>query len=137
MREGFKAWLQEDQKSARAAAKSRTTPEAERLWQLLENGNLQTLAPELDALLQSQSAELAALSSVGHLQQLDVPVYLLHGSHDSVIPPSETAAANLELDRANADHRALVSPLLEHVEVSKSAGLADKLALVSFMAKVL
>lgn len=137
MREGFKAWLHEDQKSARLAAKARTTPEADRLWQLLEKGNLQTLAPGLDALLQSQSAELAALSSVGHLQRLNVPVYLLHGSHDSVIPSSETDAANLELEGADADHRALVSPLLEHVEVSKSAGLADKLALVSFMAKVL
>ncbi len=135
MRAGFKAWLHSDQKSAREAAKARTSPEAERLWQLLETGHLQTLAPELDALLQRQSAELAALSSVGHLKQLKVPVYLLHGSHDTVIPPSETDAANLELD--GTEHRALVSPLLEHVEVSKTAGLVDKLALVSFMAKVL
>jgi acetyl esterase/lipase len=135
MRAGFKAWLHEDQKGAREAAQARTTPEAERLWQMLEKGSLQTLAPELDALLQSQSAELAALSSAGHLRRLNVPVYLLHGSHDSVIPSSETDAANLELD--GADHQALVSPLLEHVEVSKTAGLADKLALVSFMAKVL
>jgi hypothetical protein len=64
-----------------------------------------------------------------------VPVYLLHGSHDSVIPPSETDAAHLELGAA--EHQALVSPLLEHVEVSKSAGLTDKLALVAFMAKIL
>jgi dienelactone hydrolase len=135
MREGFKNWLHEEQKSARAAAQARTTPEAERLWQLLEKGQLQTLAPELDALLQSQNAELAAISAVGHLKQLNVPVYLLHGSHDSVIPSSETDAANLELD--GKEHRALVSPLLEHVEVSKTAGLTDKLALVSFMAKVL
>ena len=135
MREGFKAWLHSDQKAARAAAKSRTSPEAERLWQLLEKGQLQSLAPELDALLQRQSAQLAALSSVGHLKQLQVPVYLLHGSHDTVIPPSETDAANLELD--GAEHQALVSPLLEHVEVSRNAGLVDKLALVAFMAKVL
>ncbi|HYQ16443.1 MAG TPA: hypothetical protein VEQ58_11820 [Polyangiaceae bacterium] len=135
MRAGFQAWLHEDQKAAREAAKARTTPEAERLWQLLENGQLQTLAPELDALLERQSAELSALSAAGHLQSLHVPVYLLHGSHDSVIPPSETDAANLEL--GGAEHQALVSPLLEHVEVSKTAGLGDKLALVSFMAKLL
>ncbi len=135
MRAGFKAWLHENQKGARQAAKARTTPEAERLWQLLEKGSLQTLAPELDQLLQSQSTELAALSSAGHLKSLNVPVYLLHGSQDSVIPSSETDAANLELD--GVDHQALVSPLLEHVEVSKTAGLADKLALLSFMAKVL
>jgi len=135
MQAGFKAWLQSDQKRARAAAKARTTPEADRLWQLLESGRLQALAPELDALLDSQRAELAALSSIGHLQQLNVPVYLLHGSHDSVIPPSETDAAGLEL--GGAEHQALVSPLLEHVEVSKAASVADKLALVSFLANVL
>jgi dienelactone hydrolase len=135
MRAGFKAWLQSDQKRARQAAKARTTPEAERLWQLLEKGQLQTLAPELDALLEKQSEELAALSSVGHLQALSVPVYLLHGVHDSVIPPSETDAASLEL--SGYEHQALVTPLLEHVEVSKTAGIGDELALVSFMAKVL
>lgn len=135
MREGFKAWLHEDQKAARAAAKARTTPESERLWQLLEHGQLQTLAPELDALLEKQGAELAALSAAGHLRALRMPVNLLHGSHDSVIPPSETDAAHVELD--GAEHRALVSPLLEHVEVSKTAGIGDKLALVSFMARLL
>ena len=135
MRDGFKAWLQQDQKRARSAASARTTPEAERLWQLLEKQRLQTLAPELDRLLLTQRAELAALSAAGHLKALKVPVYLLHGAHDSVIPPYETDAANLEL--AGSEHRALVSPLVEHVEVSKTSGLADQLALVSFMAKVL
>src|SRR5882724_10612657 len=56
MRAGFKAWLQEDQKRAREEAKARTTPEADKLWQLLESGRLQTLAPELDALLENQRA---------------------------------------------------------------------------------
>jgi dienelactone hydrolase len=134
-RAGFQAWLQEDRERAREAAKAFTTPEAERLWQLLETQQLQTLAPELDRLLTSQSAELTALSSAGRLQALTMPVYLLHGSHDSVIPPSETDAAALELE--GADHHALISPLLEHVEVSKTAGIAEKLALVSFMAKLL
>jgi dienelactone hydrolase len=135
MREGFKAWLQQDQKRARAAAAARTTPEAERLWQLLEKQQLQTLAPELDRLLQAQQSELAALSAAGHLKALRIPVYLLHGAHDSVIPAYETDAANLELE--GSEHRALVSPLVEHVEVSKTAGLSDELALVSFMANVL
>jgi dienelactone hydrolase len=135
LREAFKAWLHEDRKAAREAAKARTTPEAERLWRLLETQHLQELAPELDQLLDTQRAKLAALSSAGHLRDLAVPVYLLHGSHDSVIPPSETDAANLELE--GAEHQALVSPLLEHVEVSKTAGFGDKWALVTFMAKLM
>jgi acetyl esterase/lipase len=135
MRAGFQAWLHEDQKAAREAARARTTPEAEKLWQLLEKQQLQTLGPDLDALLERQRGELSSLSAAGHLRDLHVPVYLLHGSHDSVIPPSETDAASLELD--GAEHQALVSPLLEHVEVSKTAGLGDKLALVSFMARLM
>ena len=135
MRAGFQAWLQQDQKRARAAAAASTSPEAERLWQLLEKQKLQTLAPELDSLLASQQAQLAALSVAGHLRALRLPVYLLHGAHDSVIPAYETDAANLELD--GSEHQALVSPLVEHVEVSKTASLVDELALVSFMAKVL
>ena len=135
MRAAFKAWLHEDRKTAREAAEDRVSPEADFIWELLETGQLQMLAPDLDQLLASQHADLASLSSAGHLQNIRVPVYLLHGSHDSVIPPSETDAANLEL--AGADHLALVSPLLEHVEVSKTAGLADQWALLTFMAKLL
>jgi len=135
LRATFKAWLQEDRKAAREAAKACTTPEAQRLWHLLEKQQLQTLAPELDALLERQRGPLSALSPAGHLKALHLPVYLLHGAHDSVIPPSETDAANLELD--GAEHEALVSPLVEHVEVGKAARLGDKLALVAFLAKLL
>ena len=135
MRAAFKAWLQEDRKAAHSFAQAATTPDAVALWQLLEVGKLQTLAPQLDALLEAQQEQLSALSSAGHLAELKLPVYLLHGAHDNVIPPSETDAANLELGAA--EHLALVSPLIEHVEVSKTAELGDELALVSFMAKLL
>ena len=135
MRAGFKAWLQEDRPRARALASLRTTPEADELWQLLETQRLQTLAPRLDALLASQQEQLSSLSAAGHLQRLGLPVYLLHGSHDSVIPPSETDSAGLELNAA--EHEALVSPLIEHVEVAHAASYVDKLSLVSFMAHML
>jgi dienelactone hydrolase len=135
MRAGFKAWLQEDRPAARARAKLRSTPEANELWQLLETQRLQTLAPRLDALLESQQESLSLLSPAGHLKTLGLPVYLLHGAHDTVIPPSETDAAGLEL-RAS-EHEALVTPLIEHVEVAHDASYADKLALVSFMARML
>jgi hypothetical protein len=52
-----------------------------------------------------------------------------------VIPASETAWASRELGKA--DHIALVTPLMEHVEVSHSAGLGEKLALVRFIAQML
>lgn len=135
MRAGVKAWLEEDRPRARRLAAERTTPESERLWKLLESGRVQELAPEVEALLAEKKRELGALSPHGRLANVHVPVYLLHGSHDSVIPPSETAWAALELD--SQPHEALVSPLLEHVSVAGAAGFGEKLALVHFMAHML
>lgn len=134
-REGFRSWLHGEQKAAREAAKACTSPEAKHLWQLLEQQKLQELAPQLDQALESQRGALAHLSAAGHLHELERPVYLLHGAHDSVIPPSETDAASLEL--ASLEHRALVTPLIEHVEVAKDTSLSQKLELVSFMANLL
>ena len=135
MRAGVKAWLEEDRPRARRLANGRTTPESERLWELLESGRVQALAPEIEALLATKKRELESLSPRGRLARIHVPVYLWHGSHDSVIPPSETDWAALELDAQ--PHEALVSPLLEHVSVSGAAGLGEKLALVRFMANML
>jgi pimeloyl-ACP methyl ester carboxylesterase len=105
------------------------------LWKLLESGRVQELAPEIEALLAEKKRELEALSPRGRLASVHVPVYLLHGSHDSVIPPSETDWAALELD--SQAHEALVSPLLEHVSVAGAAGFGEKVALVRFMANML
>jgi dienelactone hydrolase len=135
MRAGVKAWLEEDRPRARHLAAARTTPESERLWKLLESGRVQELAPEIEALLAEKKRELEALSPRGRLASVHVPVYLLHGSHDSVIPPSETDWAALELD--SQAHEALVSPLLEHVSVAGAAGFGEKVALVRFMANML
>jgi pimeloyl-ACP methyl ester carboxylesterase len=85
--------------------------------------------------LAGKQKELAALSPRGRLATIGVPVYLLHGTHDSVIPPSEVEWAALEL--AARPHDALVTPLLEHVSVAGAAGLGDKLALVRFLAHML
>ncbi|HVJ15853.1 MAG TPA: dienelactone hydrolase family protein [Polyangiaceae bacterium] len=135
LRDALRAWLHEDRAGAIARASQRTTLSGERLFVLLQQGRLLELAPELERLLQQRQAELAALSPRGRLRDVGVPVYLLHGSGDSVIPPSETEWAGLEL--AGAPHRALVSPLLEHVSVSGTAGLVEKLELVDFMSRLL
>ena len=134
LRSAFKAWLEEDRTRARAFASERTTAAGERLWSLLEAGQLNTLAPELDRILAGERSELAALSPSGHLREIDAPVYLLHGAHDAVIPPSETDFGELEL--GPSPHAALVSPLIEHVEMSGTAGLSAKLALLAFMANL-
>jgi dienelactone hydrolase len=135
LRDALRASLHGDRSAALAAAARLTTDRGKQLWKLAETQKLQTLAPELEALVDTQRAELAALSPHGRLSAIRAPVYLVHGTGDSVIPSSEAAWASAEL--GNADHIALVTPLMEHVEVNKSAGLGDKLALLRFIAQML
>ncbi|HEX6276692.1 MAG TPA: hypothetical protein VFZ53_26800 [Polyangiaceae bacterium] len=135
MRAGVKAWLKEDRPGARRLAAARKSAESERLWQLLEKGRVQTLAADLDAVLAEKTAELRALSPSGRLAAVGAPVYLLHGTHDSVIPPSEVEWAALEL--RSHPHVALVTPLLEHVSVAGNVGWDERLALVRFISRIM
>jgi dienelactone hydrolase len=135
MRASVRAWLQEDFDRSAAIASLRTTRGAEELFSLMQNRQLKVLAPRLRELALAHTAELELLSPRGKLSRIGVPVYLLHGSSDSVIPPSETEWASREL--GSHDHTALVSPLLEHVEVNKAASVLQQVALVDFMAKML
>jgi dienelactone hydrolase len=135
IRDALRLWLHEDRDAAWARASACTTLACEHLFVLTESQRLGELRPELERLIGERRAELAALSPRGHLADIGVPVYLLHGSDDSVIPPSEAEWADLEL--GDAPHRALVSPLLKHVEVDKTAALGQELELVDFMSKML
>lgn len=130
-RNAFRAWLHEDRSTALELARS-LSGEGARLFRLLQDQRLSELAPELKSAVEKHRPELQSLSPSGHLKQIVAPVYLLHGAHDAVIPPNETEFAELEL--AGQSHDALVTPLIEHVEVSQNVGTAEKLRLVTFMA---
>jgi dienelactone hydrolase len=135
LRDALRASLNQDQPAEMAAAARLTTDRGRELWRLAKAKKLQTLAPELEALVDEQRAELAALSPRGRLAAIGAPVYLVHGTGDSVIPASEAEWASAELGKA--EHITLVTPLMEHVEVNKPAGVGDKLALLRFIAQML
>jgi dienelactone hydrolase len=135
MREVLRAWLHEERDRARALVVRRESLEAEHLFALLESHHLSELRPKFEALLAERVPELARLSPRGSLERIACPVYLLHGAADSVIPASETEWADRELGEHT--HVSLVSPLLEHVEVSHRAELLDQLELVQFVANLI
>jgi dienelactone hydrolase len=135
MQEVFRTWLHGDRERATALASQRTTKEADHFYELLEQRRLHELGPRLDALLQADRATLRALSPRHRLGSVAAPVYLLHGAGDTVIPPSETEWAELELD--GHPHHALVTPLIGHVEVDSSAFGVEHLKLVEFVAALL
>jgi dienelactone hydrolase len=137
MRDAVRAWLGEDRKTSATAAARCRTASAERIYRLLETSHLAELTPALEERVRLRGPELRALSPHGHLATIHVPVYALHGAGDTVIPPSETAWLEREAEESGADHRMLVTPLLEHVSVAGHAKLSDQWALVDLIGRLL
>lgn len=94
------------------------------------------LRPRLLSAIRADKEELAALSPHGHIAALRAPVFLLHGSEDSVIPPAETLWLARDIPPA-ALRAVLITPMFSHVDLKGSAPWRDELRLVHFMGSVL
>lgn len=112
------------------------TPAGQETMQRIYHKQREHFAPALLAEVDKQKEQLAAGSPAGHLQSLRMPVLLLHGSDDTVIPPTELLwlQRNVPKDRLLD---ALVSPAITHVEVGGKVSLRERLALVHWMALVI
>lgn len=103
------------------------------------NGETPTVLPHpygKQVILGAHVPDLVAVSPHGRLATLRVPVFLVHGSDDPIIPAFETRALAREVPGA-ALRRALVTPVLRHAEATGTPGTADAWALVRFVASVL
>jgi dienelactone hydrolase len=108
-----------------AEAKSLMDTESDRTQELLETSD------------RKHAAELAGLSPEGKLAGLTVPVYLLHGEADNIIPSAETLWMAKELP-PRALKAALVSPVISHIDFESSQPtLGDQWRLIDFFAKVM
>ena len=67
----------------------------------------------------------------------NVPVYLLHGADDTVIPAVESTLLARDLEKRGTEVHALLSGLITHAEVDRTAAAAETWALVGFWAKLL
>ena len=100
-----------------------------------------TESPVTRALLARAEArhitDMAGVSPHGHLANLTVPVYLLHGAGDNIIPAAETLWMESELPTTTLK-AALISPVLSHIDVNGGyPGVLDNLRLVHFFALIL
>lgn len=83
------------------------------------------------------AAEMAAVSPHGHLAGLHVPVFLLHGRSDNLIPFAESEWLAQDLPRGTLKE-ILISPLISHVGTLPSkTGLWNKWQLLHLLARVL
>ena len=133
-REALRLWLWEQQDAAVKTAHAMSPAGQTEFDQFVHHRDQlqQQLLHEIDA----HQAEMDAVSPHRHLAALHVPVFLLHGTGDSVIPASETLW--LEQDVPQSELKAaLISPALVHVSMEQTVGLQDKWQLVDFLARVL
>jgi pimeloyl-ACP methyl ester carboxylesterase len=94
------------------------------------------LRPQLLDVIRADESELAAISPQGKLGNLHVPVFILHGSTDDVIPSTESLWLQREVPPKYL--RAVpITPAFSHVDPDKSATWSDELRLVGFLADVL
>ncbi len=118
---------------ARARSYAESLPEPSRtLMTHVNNRAVDQLGPLLLPVVEALGAspEVGALSPE-RVAPPRAPVFLLHGSEDSVIPPLETLFLAAHL-RATGPVRGLLSGLITHAEVDKSAAAADVWELTRF-----
>jgi dienelactone hydrolase len=133
--EALKYWLWEEPQNAQPWL-DKVSPQARTILEELMARRIDLLRPQLLEAIHADAAELAALSPAGHIANLGVPVYILHGATDTVIPPAESLWLEKEVPRH--DLRAvLITPAFTHVDPQHHASWADELRLVHFIASVL
>jgi pimeloyl-ACP methyl ester carboxylesterase len=130
--EALKILLTDDSKASAELAKN-LSPSGQQTMKLIYRKQREHFAPALLAEVDKRSAQLAAASPAGRLNSLHMPVLLLHGSDDTVIPPTEMLWLEREIPK-NELLAALSSPVITHVEVGSKAPLRERLALVHWMA---
>jgi dienelactone hydrolase len=98
--------------------------------------NVAKLGPALTPYLQALGADDPALSP-DRASPPQAPVYLLHGQEDNVIPAAESVVLADYLRGKGVEVHLLISELITHAEVDRTAAATETLKLVGFWAGVL
>ena len=123
---------------AKAREMAKALPEPSRTFMNYVNDRaVKKLGPALVPFLEQLGASDPALSPQRAPDPPAAPVYLLHGDDDTVIPAAESAVLNDYLRSKGADVHLLLSNLITHAEVNRSATASDTWKLVAFWASVL
>jgi dienelactone hydrolase len=120
---------------SKKAAAMLSAPSREKM-ELLYKHDEDALAGEMNQAIARHHAEMAPASPRGQLGSLHVPVLLMHGAADNVIPPSEMLWLQQDIPSGLVKD-ALISPALSHVSMQGKPSLADNFRFVHFMAQML
>jgi pimeloyl-ACP methyl ester carboxylesterase len=133
-KDAIRLWLWEKKDDARVRAEAMTPPGKEKLARLFAKDP--AMAPELLFVIAKYEAATHDVSPHDRLGSLHVPVYLLHGAGDSVIPPTETLWLARDVPPRWV-RAALVSEAIQHVEIHGEPTVNQRWQLVDFMSRVL
>lgn len=135
VRNALRLLLWEQVEDSKRAAKGLSPATMSKMNAIYQHDDSVVMA-DLRTAIPRHAQEMAAVSPHNQLARLHVPVLLLHGSGDDVIPATEMLW--LEKDVPHEYLRgALVTPLLTHVSVAGEPPMHDKLVLVHFVAQLL
>jgi pimeloyl-ACP methyl ester carboxylesterase len=133
--EALRYWLWEQPENAQGFL-ARLSPEGRAVMELLLSRQIERLRPKLLDAIKADQSQLAAISPQGKLADLRVPVYILHGTSDDIIPSTESLWLEKEIPHKFL-REVLITPAFSHVDPDKAASWRDELRLVDFLAKVL
>ncbi len=125
--------LLHDQGKASEELTKKMTPAGQQIMQELYQKRRESLARAISAEVDKRSDALAAASPAGHLRSLRASVLLLHGSDDTIIPPTELLWLKDAIPPSELVD-ALNTSAIGHVEVGNKVPLRQRLALVHWMA---
>jgi pimeloyl-ACP methyl ester carboxylesterase len=135
-REALRKWLWEQAPDSMQTAQALSPAGRQELDKILHHRD--QLQPALFQEIKRHSDEMQVVSPHGQIGNLRVPVYLLHGTTDSVIPASETLWLAKDVP-PQVLRVVLISPAMNmiHVDGQHDVTALEKWALVDFMAQVL
>jgi acetyl esterase/lipase len=118
------------------AITAQMTPADQEIMQRIYHHELYSFRQEILAEISQDQPQLTATSPAGRLGTIRVPVLLLHGADDTVIPPTELLWLKKNIPQQYLID-ALISPVITHVELGDGATLQERLALVHWIALML
>lgn len=130
--EALRDWLWEQPENARALL-PRLSPAGQHTMDMLLARQIEPLRPKLLEAIDADQSQLASISLEGKLANLRVPVFILHGSTDDIIPSTESLWLEKEIPRPYLK-AVLITPAFSHVDPDNSATWRDELRLVGFIA---
>ena len=133
--EGLREWLWEKPQDAQPWL-AQLSPSGRSVLELLMARQIAQLRPQLLDAIQADLPQLAALSPEGRLGNLRVPVYILHGATDDIIPSTESLWLERDVPRQYL-RGALITKAFAHVDPSKRADRREELRLILFLANFL